>query len=93
MSNDRFDKLESKVDRLDERLDTITVVLDRNTNSLQEHMRRSDANEAAIEEVKKAMSPVVSHVQRITWAVRGIFWFVSILAAAALLAHQLGILK
>ncbi len=58
---DNLDKrLASKIDRVEERLDSISErgvemisTLKRNTDSLEEHMKRTEANERQIEEFKK----------------------------------------
>lgn len=84
--DNRFDKLELKLDKLDERLDGVDKTLIRQEGNLAEHMRRSDM-------LEQKLIPVESHVSRITWAIRGIFWFCSILgsiAATALILKQLG---
>jgi hypothetical protein len=58
---DNLDKrLTTKMERIEERLDTVVErgsemlgTLKRNTESLEAHMRRTEANEKAIEEFKK----------------------------------------
>jgi len=90
MNDERYSRFETKLDKLDERLDSMDKVMERNTASLELHMKRSDANEAAIEEVKKAMSPVITHVNRVTWMFKGIAWFVGVVGSIIVVLHELG---
>ena len=57
--------LENKLEQIDEKLNTITVVLDRNTNSLQEHMRRTEINEQSIKSNSEALEPIQKHVTQV----------------------------
>ena len=57
-----LDKIENKIDKLDSRTDSIDVTLAKQEVSLAEHMRRSLANEEAIDVIKDELKPVVSHV-------------------------------
>jgi hypothetical protein len=52
----------SKLDRLDDRLDSVDKTLVRQEANLQEHMRRTDLNEIAIDKIVKALEPVKGHV-------------------------------
>jgi hypothetical protein len=86
--------LEDKLDRLDERLDSMDKILERNTASLEIHMKRSDMLENYVKDhvVKSELEPIKKHVNQVTWAIRGIFWFLSIVASVAVLLKQLDII-
>lgn len=95
-------RLEDKVDKLAEDMVDIKVILERNTASLEEHMRRSDALETYVKQVdnhvkenviKDEIEPIKKHVNQVTWAIRGIFWFCATAASIALALKQLGIIK
>lgn len=45
---DRFDKIESKLDKMNESLHNIDVSMARNTESLEQHMKRTDLLEKLI---------------------------------------------
>jgi tetrahydromethanopterin S-methyltransferase subunit B len=85
----RFDKLESKVDQLDTRLDNIERILDRNTTSLEEHMKRSTM-------LEMDMGPVKAHVALVALGFRGVVWFCGVIAGIAgfiYILKDLGILR
>ncbi len=48
------------IGEVNEKIQTITYTLSKNTNSLDEHMRRSEANEAAVELLRASLAPVRS---------------------------------
>ena len=48
MSDERFDKIEIKIDKLDERLDKIDVTLAAQHESLKSHMKRTELLEAQV---------------------------------------------
>lgn len=81
MSNNnqhQLEKLETKIDRLDERLDSVEKVLVLQEANLREHMRRNDNLEAMIMMFKadtdRDLAPVIEHVNKVklalTWAVK-----------------------
>ena len=89
---DRLDKIESKVDKIDERLDHIAIILERqvmvsvqNTDSLKEHMRRTDL-------LEKKLEPVENHVSHITSAIKGILWFVGVMGSILVTLKKLGLI-
>ena len=90
--SDRLEKIETKVDKIDERLDHIALILERqvlvsaqNTDSLKEHMRRTDL-------LEKKLEPVEEHVTHITSAIKGIFWFIGVVGTVLVTLKQLGML-
>jgi len=75
--------VEDKLDKLDARIDSIDKTLERNTLSLEVHMKRSDALEEYVQKIEKEVLPVKDHVYRMTHAIQGIFWFCTVIAAIA----------
>jgi len=59
---DHLSRIEEKIDKLDSRLDKVDVTLGKQEVQLAEHMRRSLANEEAVEILKDEVKPIVSHV-------------------------------
>ena len=51
-----------KIDKIDSRVDNVDVTLAGQKVSLIEHMRRSQANEDAVDILKDEIKPVVGHV-------------------------------
>jgi archaellum component FlaC len=75
-------KIEEKLDRLDTRIDSIDKTLERNTVSLETHIKRTDALEDYVkDQVKNDLIPIKNHVNKITNAVQGIFWFCTVVAS------------
>jgi hypothetical protein len=95
MSQDKFDRLESKIDKLDERLDVITVVLERNTGSLETHIKRTNLLEERLMKIDdEEIKPIQKHVALVSNGFKGIVWFCSIITAIAsglLLLSQAGL--
>ena len=60
-----LDKLDGKVDRLDQRLDVISDRHIANTTILEEHMRRTEANEENIKLLREEFKPIEKHVHMI----------------------------
>lgn len=52
-----------KLEKLDERLNSIDKTLERNTVSLEFHVMRTNQNEKLIEALKADLVPVEKHVQ------------------------------
>ena len=73
--DDHFKRLESKIDKIDDRLGSIDRTLAANTVSLVEHVRRTNILESKLE-------PIETHVAMI----QGIVKFIAILAAVAAIA-------
>lgn len=91
--SDRLDKIETKIDKFGEHLSNIDKTLERNTVSLEEHMRRSDAIEAYVKRIEEEdLKPVKKHVNNITAAVKGILWFCGVAAGVATFLHKFGII-
>jgi hypothetical protein len=99
--DDRLSRIESQLERLNEDVGEIKIVMTRNTASLEEHMRRSDALETYVQKVeehltegviKKDLEPIKKHVNQVTWAIKGIFWFVGIVGSILITLKQLEVI-
>lgn len=55
----------SKQDKIAEDISEIKITLARNTDSLQEHMRRTDQNEEAIAVIREESMEVKAHIQSV----------------------------
>lgn len=60
--NDINKRLEAKIDKLDERLDSIDKTLVKQEENLKLHMYRTDQNEILIKKVFEELVPVKNHV-------------------------------
>lgn len=49
-------KLDSKIDRLDDRMDEVNITLVRNTDDLENHMARTAANESRLEHIENKLT-------------------------------------
>jgi hypothetical protein len=92
MSDERLKRIEDRLERLDENVSDIAVIMARNTASLELHMKRSDALEEYVKQVEERdLEPIKRHVNQVTWAVKGIFWIIGVAAATAIFIKQLGV--
>lgn len=67
---DALDKLDAKVDKLDQRLDTMRDIHYKNSESLQEHILRTELNEENIALLREEMKPLSKDVQRVHGALK-----------------------
>jgi hypothetical protein len=58
--------LESKLDRLEDKLDQISVTLLVNTSSLEKHMLRTELQEKQLEILKAEIVPITKHVSQVS---------------------------
>lgn len=59
------ERILNKLDEMDKRIDNIDVTLVKQELNLQEHMRRSLANEEAVNLLKEQLEPVKDHVKSV----------------------------
>lgn len=83
-----MDELFKKLDKLDERLDGISILQAVHTEQLKEHMRRSDLLERRIEQVDQELKPVERHVAVVNGLMK-LVGIVGTLAAIALAIKEL----
>lgn len=77
MAQDLDEKLEKITEKLTEISITVAeqkIILSNQHETLQEHMRRSLANEEAVELMASRLEPVEKHVDRIEFLGKGIGW-------------------
>jgi hypothetical protein len=67
----RLDKLEEKLDTMSEQLASIDKTLVANTIILEEHQRRSLANEKAVELLESQVLPISKHVYVVSILAKG----------------------
>ncbi len=79
-----LNKLEEASKEIKEDINNINITMAKNTNSLEEHMRRSEAAEEALEILKNEMKPVKSFYD-------GFVFIGKILALLAILATIVGV--
>ena len=83
MSNDNFDRLENKLDKIQDSLSNVDKILAVNTESLITHIKRTNLLE---ERLERELKPVTTHVER----VNGILKFVLFLVAISGLIKLIG---
>lgn len=71
----RFDKIEEKIDKIDEKLLDMSQWVQRNAISLEEHMRRTDL-------LEKKLEPVEDHVAQVRAGTKILAWVVGVLLAS-----------
>lgn len=67
---DQLERMLDKLDALDERLNKIEVTLERNTVTVEDHARRSDLLEMALEQIWDEIKPVQAHVDKVEGALK-----------------------
>lgn len=75
--------LEAKIDKLDEKVDAISITLVQNTAILEEHQRRSSALEAIVQRNELDVQPLKDHVNAMKIGFKAIGWFCGALAGLA----------
>lgn len=69
----RLDRLEEKLDNVTEKLNDIDKTLITNTVILEEHQRRSLANEAAVKLLESQVLPISRHVHVVNLLAKAAF--------------------
>jgi len=62
MSDDRLDRIEGKIDKINEAVCEVHVTLAKQQIILEEHQKRSLYNEKAVELLSKELKPLRDHV-------------------------------
>lgn len=68
MKDDIANRILDKLDAMDARIDNIDITLAKQSVVLEDHTRRSLANEKAVDILKEELKPVVSHVNLVNTA-------------------------
>lgn len=69
---DNYERLEQKLDKVVEDISKINITLVAQHHSLKDHMRRSEANEKAIEIIKEELIPVQKHVNGLNYILKAV---------------------
>lgn len=77
---EKLDKIVEKIDKLDGRLDDMSITLVRNTESLEHHIARTNLLE---EYVKTEITPIKKHVDMVKHGAQGVIWVAVALAGLA----------
>lgn len=75
----KLEKMDEKIDKLDSRMDESNIIQTRHDENLKDHSRRSLAAEESIEFLKDELKPIKVHVNR----VQGGLQFLGILGTIA----------
>lgn len=68
--DNKLNKIDERLDKLTESVHSIDKTLARQEENLKEHMRRSEANEKAVELLSIELKPIKTHVNRIDGALK-----------------------
>lgn len=100
MDNVRIDKLEDKVDKLvelshkqDIQLERLTGILEKNTESLIVHEKRTTVSEQRLEEFEDIFARHLKVVEKNFNFAKGAFWAVSFIVTAVITSVKLGLIK
>ncbi len=58
-------RIEDKIDRISNKIETINITLVKQESNLQEHMRRTDIAEANLALLKEELSPIKTHISKV----------------------------
>lgn len=88
----KIERIEESCEHIKERIARIDTTLAVNTESLKEHMRRTEANERAIEIVMNdALPPIKATMEKIHFTIKAIPWVVGVVAAIVTMLLKSGI--
>jgi len=76
MDNEFYKKIESDLSEIKLTLNENTTTLAVQAEQLTEHMRRSAANEIAIEKVAEAVKPIQEHVAIVNFMGKSLTWVI-----------------
>jgi acetate kinase len=77
----RFDTLDGKVDKIQEDISDIKVIMAVNTKSLEQHMLRTEQNEEMIKLMQQEFKPVQEHIIQVNTIAKVGAWVVGLLSA------------
>lgn len=84
-----LDRIENKVDKIDLRVDSLDVTAVRQQAILEEHQKRSLANEAAVQVIASELKPVKEHVLKVNFIIKVILWTIASAGAIEFFVHKL----
>lgn len=82
---EKLEQVENKLDRISEDITEIKVIMERNTSSLEYHIKRTDIAEEKHDLLKTEVDYVMDHVKKVNW----IFKIVAIVGAVVLFVVQI----
>ena len=62
MSDEKLGQIDAKIDKITDKLNVIDITLVAQHVTLQEHIKRSEAAEKAIDIIKQELKPIQTHV-------------------------------
>lgn len=86
---EHLSRMENKIDKLDPRLDSMDVTLAKQSVILEDHTRRSLANEEAVELLKKKLEADVKPLQNHVAAMTGVLKSIGVLASIASIVYTI----
>lgn len=81
---DNFNRLENKVDKIQDSIASIDKTLAVNTESLLVHIRRTNLLEKRLERFESDMKPVEQHVERVNGIIKFLLFIAAISGLAAI---------
>lgn len=100
MEDQKLDRLETKIDKLDDRLDAINLTLVKNTDVLDAHHQRSILLEKQVNmmeaELENELAPIKKHVDSVKYGIKALMWlgsFIVGLLGVLVVLKELGWLK
>ena len=88
-----FNRIDEKIDKVQEDVNEIKLILARNTASLEEHMKRTAIAEERIEIVQEQLSTQIEPIKRHVIMVNTGMKVLAALGAILLFLNELGILS
>lgn len=85
----QLDKIESKIDKLDDRIDNVDVTLAKQSVTLDDHTRRSLANEEQVEMLKTKLEAEIKPLQNHVAMMTGAFKFIGVVSSCVSLIYGL----
>lgn len=79
MDDERNKRIEEKIDAVVDKLHEIDKTLVRNTVSLEDHMRRTAANEENLRLLREEIKPLSTHVRTINWIAKVVTFIVTVI--------------
>lgn len=74
MENDDKNRMFNSLDKMEVRLDSIDVTLIKQSGLLEEHMRRSLANEENVDILRQQLKPIEEHVSKVNFLFKVMAW-------------------
>jgi len=83
-----LDKIDTKLDRIDMRVDNLDVTSVKQQAILEEHHKRSLANEKAVELLSTEFIPVKEHVIKVNFMIKVVMWVIASAGAIEFIFHK-----